>query len=334
MAYTIFVGIDVSKSTLDVSILFPEQKKFLHRKVGNNLCGHGQILSWLQEYSPDVSNEILICLEHTGIYINLLCKFLRDNNVKFSVQSALHVKQSLGITRNKNDKSDSQGLARFAYLHHRDIQLTILPTKKIELLRNLVSYRGRLVRSRVSLEVPIAELKEFSEAQVNFEVINGSRKDIAAIEKSIEKIENKIFEVLKTEPKLFRQYELLLTIPGIGPQIAANLIAYTKGFTAFSEWRKFSCFCGIAPFEHTSGTSIKGRTKISKMGNRHLKNLLSQAAVVAANFDPELSKFYKQKTKDGKHKMVALNIIRNKLVSRIFSVIKRGTPYVKLPQSK
>ena len=106
------------------------------------------------------------------------------------------------------------------------------------------------------------------------------------------------------------------------------MLVHTHTFTAFKDARQFACYCGIAPFEYASGTSIKGKTKVSHLANKKLKSLLNMAALNAVRFDSELKAYYERRVKEGKNKMCVLNIIRNKLVSRVFAVVKRGTPYV------
>jgi transposase len=126
------------------------------------------------------------------------------------------------------------------------------------------------------------------------------------------------------------QAKLLCSVPGVGLLIAAHMIAYSESFTKFSCWRKFACYVGTTPFPTRSGTSIKGRNKVSAIGNRRLKGLLHIGAVNMIKTDTDYRRFYKRKTKEGKHHIVVINTIRNKLISRMFAVIRRQTPYVAL----
>lgn len=106
------------------------------------------------------------------------------------------------------------------------------------------------------------------------------------------------------------------------------LILYTIGFTAFETWRKFASYCGIAPFPNRSGTSIRGRTKVSSLANKEGKTLLSMCASSAIQCSPEMKAYYEKRIAGGKIKMSTLNIIRNKLLARAFAVANRVTPYV------
>ena len=106
------------------------------------------------------------------------------------------------------------------------------------------------------------------------------------------------------------------------------MIAYTDGFTKFDTWRKFASYCGIAPFPNKSGTSLIGRTKISHLANKKVKSILDLCAKSAIQHNSEMKRYYNKRIEQGKNKMSTINIIRNKLLSRIFAVVQRKSPYV------
>ena len=108
------------------------------------------------------------------------------------------------------------------------------------------------------------------------------------------------------------------------------LIAYTNGFTRFKNSRKFASYCGIAPFPYQSGISIRGKTKVNHLANKKLKTLLDLCAKSAIQYNAEMKQYYERRIKEGKAKMSTINIVRNKLLSRIFAVVQRGTPYVNI----
>ncbi len=111
-------------------------------------------------------------------------------------------------------------------------------------------------------------------------------------------------------------------------QMATTIIITTNNFKKFDNWRKFASYSGIAPFSYQSGTSIKGRTKVSHLANKKVKALIHLCAISAIQHNPEMKKYYLKRIKTGKSKMSTINIIRNKLIARVFAVIKRQTPYV------
>ena len=146
----------------------------------------------------------------------------------------------------------------------------------------------------------------------------------------IKKVEEQIIALIKGNNDFSTSYGLLLSIKGIGKILAMYLLVSTENFTRFKDPRKFACYSGIAPFPYTSGTSVRGKTKLNHCANKQLKSLLNIAAMSAIQLKGEYRKYYQRRCKEGKNKMSTLNIIRNKIVFRAFAVIKRGTPYVDL----
>ena len=153
---------------------------------------------------------------------------------------------------------------------------------------------------------------------------------MAELKKHIERIDEEIENLILKSELLKTNYQLLLTVSGIGKVLAAYFIAYTHNFTRFADARKFCCFSGIAPFEHSSGSSVRGRTKVNNLANKRLKTLLNMAAMSCITRENEYKKYYDRRVKEGKNKMSTLNVIRNKIVFRVFAVIKRQTPYVNM----
>ena len=142
------------------------------------------------------------------------------------------------------------------------------------------------------------------------------------------KIEKELMVIIKSDLKLKEQFQLLKSIKGIGNQIALYTIFYTEGFTKFRTHRQYATYCGVAPFPNTSGTSLRGKTKVTNLANKKLKSLLDLGAKSALQNNTEIKLFYERRLGMGKNKMSTINIIRNKLIARMFAVIKRGTPFV------
>lgn len=158
-------------------------------------------------------------------------------------------------------------------------------------------------------------------------IIDSSEYVMEVLSVEIQQIEKSIKELLKTNVDLQTNYELCTSVVGIGFATAVHFIIATENFTRFDDARKMVCYCGVAPFKHESGSSIRGKTRVSHLANKKLKTLLTLAAIAAVRFDPSLKEKYEQKLKQGKAKMSVLNIIRSKLIYRIFAVVKRQTKY-------
>jgi transposase len=141
-------------------------------------------------------------------------------------------------------------------------------------------------------------------------------------------VEEQLLHIIHKNPALLTNYSLLMSVKGIGKILAIYLITLTENFTKFSNPKKFACYAGIAPFPYTSGTSIKGRTKLHHCANKQIKSLLNVAAMSAIRLEGEYKSYFLRRTEEGKNKMSTLNIIRNKIVYRAFAVIKRKTSYL------
>jgi transposase len=271
-------------------------------------------------------------MEHTGWYTLELCCFLQDQQLAFALYSPLHLKRSLGIARGKNDRVDAQRIAHYAFLHRHKLTPTQLPSASLLKLKNLFAFRERLVKNQASLKQTIKDLKNTAHLVDNKFIIRQSEKQLKLVKLQVEQTQKQIEAAIKEDDQLQNSLRLLCSIPGIGLVTAVALILATNNFTAFNDSRKFASYCGVAPFEHTSGTSIRGRTKTSHLANKRVKALLSNGAASAIQSDEELKAYFHRKVAEGKPKMVVINAIRAKLINRVFATINRGTEYVVLRQ--
>ncbi|MEK6482606.1 transposase [Catalinimonas sp. 4WD22] len=246
--------------------------------------------------------------------------------------SPLHLKKSLGITRGKNDRIDACRIAEFACLHQRKLQPMQLPSTCLLNLKNLMAFRDRLTKTKVSLKQTIQDLKDTSSSVDNSFIIKQSEKQLQLVEQQIKHTDKQMEATLQEDEQIQKHFRLITSVVGIGMITAVALLIYTQDFTAFDNGRQFACYAGIAPFEYNSGSSIRGKTKISPLANRKMKALLSNCASAAVQHDPELKAYYQRKVKQGKAKLSALNAVRAKLVNRVFATVNRGTEYVVMPQ--
>lgn len=325
-----FIGIDVSKLTLDIYIRsVSSQDNNAVFIIKNSEKGFKKLFSYLKTKFID-TNLSLFCLEHTGVYSTPLCLFLEKKGLKYVLESGLQIKKSMGIKRGKSDKIDAKIIAEYAYLHRENIKTYKLPEKKLLILKQLVGHRERLVKSRKMFQHAYKESKTFIAKEVVKEVLKESNHIIKHLSKKIDDIDKKTLNLIQQDVQLYNIYQLLLSIPGVGPQISINMIIITRSFTCFESARQLACYAGIAPFEYRSGTSIKGKNKVSHLANKKMKSLLSMGALNSIRHDPEMKRYYERKLKEGKNAMLVINAVRNKLVGRMFATVARGTPFVPL----
>ena len=319
--YETIVGIDVSKLTLDVVILKTSNlKDSEYLKVKNTEEG---ILSILKK----VNQNVLFCFEHTGNYSIPLCCILEEKKQDYWMAVALDIKRSKGLQRGKSDKADASDIAFYAFTHLHKLKLTKLPEVDVQKIKLLLTERDKLVKA-ITLFGKTAENTSFLPKKVVNETNKINLKTIALLQKQLKIIEVEIKKIAKQNETISQQIELVRSVPGVGEQTALNLVVKTQCFSVFQNSRQFACYAGIAPFEYTSGTSIRGRTKVSHMADKKMKALLSMAALSAKKWDPELNQYYQRKVEEGKNPMLVMNNIRNKMISRVFAVINRGTPFV------
>ena len=327
-----FVGIDVSKLTLDVTILKPQARKLTHRVFDNSDDGHLKLKNWLSVHNEVVFPRALFCLEHTGLYTRSIDRFLREREAYVWMESSLHIKKSLGLTRGKNDKIDSQRIAEYAYRFSDKAVIRDHCPSGIQILRDLLTTRDRLNKSLKSIIVSINELKRVDPRQA-MDLETYQLAAIRGLKTSISEVEEAMLEAVEKDSQLSKHCEMATSIPGVGKILAVKLMVYTQVFTRFESVRQLACYCGVAPFEHRSGTSINGKTGVSKFANMDLKSTLHLASLSAIQHNPDLKAYYLRKVNEGKSKMCAINAVRNKLLSRIIAVINRQTPYVVLTQT-
>lgn len=324
--YLVHLGIDISKSKLDVNLLTSQNLQSEHFVIDNNPKAIGGFVKMLIKRKLDIK-QMLFCCENTGIYTNHLSYTLSNLELDLWIVPAIEIKRSKGISRGKNDKTDAKDIAFYSLRNIDKLKLYAKPDAEIDKLKLLHTEREKVLKALLLLQTT-KENELFIPKSIYSEVSKINQSTINALKKSLKEIETRIQEVIKKNDKLQVQNKLIQTIPGIGKQTALYFLIATKGFSAFTSWRKFACYSGVAPFEYSSGSSIKGRTKVNHMADKKMKSLLQMCAITTLKYDPQLKEYYTKKKGEGKNPMLVLNNIRCKLISRVFAVINRETPYI------
>jgi transposase len=315
------IGADLSKKTID----FYSNEFSQELQIQNCSLGFKQFVKWLKNTGVKLT-EVCVVMEHTGLYSFNFEAFLHKHEINFTKVPALAIKRSLGLIRGKTDKLDAKRIARYGFEKKDKLLAQQKPTEVLQRLQMLYSTRDSFVKHRASL---MNSVKEFTGVVKNTDSIIKSRlKIINDLSQEIKKVELEIDQLLQSEEALQRNAKLLQSIKGVGKIVAVATIIKTKNFTSFQDSRKFSCYCGTAPFPHTSGTSIQRRTRVSHLADKTMKTLLDLAAKSAVRSDPEIREFYARRLAIGKTKRSTLNIVRNKIIGRMFAVIKRQTPFI------
>jgi transposase len=324
MKITNVVGIDVSKATLDCHLHLEKEQL---GPVPNNEKGFRSISKWLKKSCKSSLDELIVVMEHTGLYTYQLEHYLYANNIAYVKRPALDIKRSLGMIRGKSDKADACFISRYGWMRKEELQPCKPVSKVLLQIQQLMTYRDKLVADKASYDCRTKELHNFMGSDLHTLIKDSSDYIMSILEREIKDAEASIKELLLQEEPIQRNYDLATSVVGIGFATAVHFIIATENFTRFSDARKLICYCGVAPFKYESGSSIRGRSRVSHLANKKLKNLLTMAAICAVRFDPMLKLKFEQKVAEGKAKMCVYNIIRAKLIERIFAVVKRQTPY-------
>jgi transposase len=316
------IGADLSKKSIDLVCHLLNT----HVQIENSIAGFKDLLQWLQQHKVNPS-ETMIVMEHTGLYSFCFESFLHQHQIAFCKVNALAIKRSIGLVRGKTDKLDAARIAAYGYEKKDKLVVDVPASDALKRLQMLHSTRDRLVKQRASLTCAIKEYKHIGISEKDI-IMQTQLQLIKNFGKQIEKLMTEIESIINEQEPLKQNFHLLQSIKGVGKILALTAIIKTSNFTRFATARKFACFCGTAPFEHSSGTSIKRKSRISHLADKQMKSLLDLSAKSAIQYDKELREYFLKRTGGGKSKMSTINIVRNKILYRMFAVIKRQTPFL------
>jgi transposase len=311
--FAYYIGIDVSKAWLDIAVISQEHELLRSDRIDNTV----KAISYYVRSLPGKAKTALFCLENTGKYGNAFLQVTATMHLNTWVEHPLQIKRSQGMTRGKTDVQDAIRIAQYAFRFQDKVLLWKPEEKVITQLKELQSKRDLLIKT-------YRMLKQSTTGKDSV-----LQQPLTALQKSIDKVEAKIEAVIEMDTKLQSQYKLLNSVPGIGKVVATRLLVTTKAFTQFTDPRKLACYMGIAPFPYQSGSSIKYKNRVSRLGDQKLKSLLNMSAWNAIRSVPILKAYFERKVAQGKNKMSVINAVRNKLLAMALSVIRRNQPFTK-----
>lgn len=320
--WNVILGVDVSKLTLDICCA----ERNLHLKIDNCSKGFNDLKKWCKTNGIDLK-ETLMVLEFTGGYEYRFLQFCESLSTPYCRIPGLEIKKSLGMTRGKSDQVDAFRIGQYG----EEKAKRLIPSKPLDknilMLKQLLSFRKRLVREKAGLESTVKERKHMYPQKKADTITRIARVKVKSDEQHILQIEQEIMEVIKSNEAMWQNYRIITSIKGIGKINGWMTIAHTENFTSFTDPRKYGVYVGVIPFEHTSGTSVKGRKRVSHLAHKELKQELNQAAKAAITHDPEMAAYAERKLKSKEYRLV-LNNVKFKLILRMFSLVKRGEKYV------
>jgi transposase len=316
------LGVDVSKLTLDIHCAELNE----HIKITNGTEGFKEFKKWTKQFKINLAKCIMV-MEYTGGYEYKLVQFCESLSIQYTRIPGLAIKNSLGIARGKNDKVDAKRIATYTDEKIKSISPDKPLNKRIVQLTGLLAFRKRLVRINAGLKASLGERIYMYEVSQKDTIRKISEDTIAKNKEHIKELDIKMIELIEEDACMSLNYTLITSIKGIGPVNALMTIAHTENFTSFSNARTYAVYVGVIPFDHTSGTSIKGKKRVSHIANKELKQELNQAAKTAMKWDKELREYAVRKQANKPYGVV-LNNVKFKLILRMFALVKRGEVFV------
>lgn len=319
-----FLGIDMAKKNFRAALTC-NGATAVERSVENTEAGIETYFTELKKMF-DLS-QLVVCVEHTGIYTSRLLDYLAEKKIRVCLESAVQIQRSQGVKRGKSDRIDALRIAQYAYKNFNELRFWRPLREVIKDIKSLLAMRDRLVKMKTQLTVPINEEEGIIEARKHKRNQRFCKKTLSSLTAEIAEIEQELKSLIHSDPQVKEQMKYATSVPGVGLLTALSMIVYTGEFERISESKKFACYAGIAPFEHSSGTSVRGKTRVSKMANMRMKRLLHLAATSSLNRQSEFRTFYDRKVAQGKNGMSVLNAVRNKLISRVFACVQNKRLY-------
>ncbi len=308
------LGIDISKKKFDVALLC--NGKLKNKKFTNDTKGFDLLLEWLTRLE---GLEARVCLEATGIYGEALSEHLYDSGLELSVVNPARVKgfAQSELLRNKTDKTDAGLIARFCHAMQPSLW-SPLP-KEIRRLRDLTRHldalQGMRQQEKNRIEAASEVIKEHLSRHVDY------------LDNEIEKIKSAINQHIESHSELDIRRNLLATIPGIGDATIRVILAEFGDVTRFKNAKALSAYIGVAPRVRESGSSLRGRSTMSKTGRSQLRKAFFMPALVALRYNPIIVELKERLTKAGKPKMAIVGAAMRKLVHLIYGVLKNEVPF-------
>lgn len=325
--YKSHIGIDVSKNTLDIT-LFQNKENVLHIRVSNDEKGLDRLKRKLKKHKV-IAKESLVCLENSGLYGYRVSCWAVQNGFSVWIENALAIKRSMGLVRGKNDKVDSERIALYAMRFEDKCQPWEPPRKAVRHLQHLLTTRSRLITSLKSLKTPLAESALVFGGDEQQLIDKCSSSAIKGLEQALKDVEREMDVLIREDDRLSRLVEVITSIDGVGRCTATAIIGATNEMKSAKSKGSLASYAGIAPFEHSSGTSIRGRTRVSHLANKDLKSYLHMCALAAIRYSDEMREYYNRKVAEGKPKMLVINAVRNKLTTRISICVAEDRLYEK-----
>lgn len=309
------LGIDISKDSFHVALLKGE-KHSKYQQFSNNAEGFAQLSQWLERQGVE---RVHGCLEATSIYGHALAMYLHQRGHRVSIVNPMRIKgyAKSQLVRTKSDRADAKLIAQFC----RDLKPACWQPSEAEVMtlqaytRRLDALEQMLTQEKNRLKITPDELK------VDIE------EHIAFLKEQVNSVKKRLLEHIQAHDSLQNHHTLLTTIVGVGDSTAARVLAEIGSIHHFDSARQLAAFAGVTPQEHESGTSVRGKTRLCKIGNRRLRKALYFPALHLIRRCPQMQPFCDRLLSAGKPKMQVVGAVMHKLIRIIYGILKSGQPF-------
>jgi transposase len=326
--YMIYIGVDVGKDELVTALTNREGNiSGKPKSFPNNLGGFKRIQKWAKRIGKEMSVDAFhLCMEATGIYGEKLAfYFYREDGFTVSVinPAQIHSFARATLKRTKTDKVDAELIAVYAAIQKPGAWEP--EPENILHIRQLVRRHDAL---KTSLTKETNRLKQLQKCQwPRKEVVASIKRQVGALKREIAALSSACEELVNADPVLKENHGLILSIKGIGKLSAFKLLAEMGGAVQKRKAKQIAAHSGLTPREHSSGSSVRGKARISKVGNKFLRTALYMPALVAIRHNPPIKAFYERLLEVGKPKKVALVACMRKLLYIVYGVLKNKTAF-------
>ena len=318
-----FVGIDISKLWFDAALIKSDNpSQITHQQFTQKPEGFRKMKEWLLKLDVRTDDETLFCMENTGVYNTGLVNYLVKSKAQIWVEMPLKIKKAGGFERGSDDKTASIKIAWYAMRYQDSVRLWEPADRNMEQIKNLIAQRDRIINTVSQLTVPVKELRDCGCEADSKQMEKLQKPALAALKKAKLNIETLIAKIVMQDQMISKKVNQVRSVKGIGPVTAVAMLVYTRGFDRFDNAKQLACYCGVVPFKKASGTSINYKPSVSPYANKKLKKLLHLCALSAIRNDKELRSYFERKVMEGKNKMSVINAVRNKLVHRVYAVLR------------
>lgn len=336
MDFQLILGVDMSKEWFDYCLMESANTVLQQDRVDNQ---EQAIAAFLADLSVKLAklgyslSQVRLCLEYTGIYVKPLQRAWMMQGAALSMIPASHISEGLNGGQKWAEKTDALDAGRIAEYGWRFAdRLTVwqAESQTLQQLRLLQRQRERLLACLHALLVPLREMEQLEKPALVEQVRQSQQRATQSLQADLKALQQLIEQTIQSDAHLQQLYEWMLSVQGIGPATAREILLVTHGFTRFQphQAKSFARYAGIVPGKKESGKQ-RSKARLRKKGNKQIKCLLTMGARSVSKSNSELGQYYRRKIAEGKPHKCVINALRNKIILRVFAVVRNQVMYQK-----